>query len=403
MTTARMDADERPRRSLSGADNPLVRAVGGIRASVLAKLLVAFASTVVLLVLLGVVSLGVIRDSNDRVKALGDLQERTAAYRQLQTDAKALQTLLKLRAGTIPDGTHNLTFPEFANPQARLVLDRLLVSFVAGEIGATDISRLGFTPPADEQPALTQIEEGYAKLLEVVTTMATIDEVGLNPAGAEELRTNEAAPLAKDTRSLIDQVLASVKAKTGTQILDNQGSFTFSQVLLVSVAVASVALALLLGYILSWSIVGPIRRMERRLAGIATGDFSGHVDVRNRDELGSLASDLNRMNDELGRLYKELESASQHKSEFLANMSHELRTPLNAIIGFSQVLQQQMYGELNDRQAGYVEDVLSSGQHLLNLINDILDLSKVEAGRMELQRTTFDLPAMLEKIGRAHV
>jgi signal transduction histidine kinase len=77
-------------------------------------------------------------------------------------------------------------------------------------------------------------------------------------------------------------------------------------------------------------------------------------------------------------------------------MSHELRTPLNAIIGFSQVLKQQMYGPLNERQAEYVDDVLSSGQHLLNLINDILDLAKVEAGRMELQPSTFELPELLE-------
>jgi signal transduction histidine kinase len=102
------------------------------------------------------------------------------------------------------------------------------------------------------------------------------------------------------------------------------------------------------------------------------------------------------MNDELGRLYEELEAASRHKSEFLATMSHELRTPLNAIIGFSQVLKQQMYGPLNERQTDYVDDVLSSGQHLLNLINDILDLAKVEAGRMELQPSTFELPELLE-------
>src|SRR4029078_7799800 len=133
-----------------------------------------------------------------------------------------------------------------------------------------------------------------------------------------------------------------------------------------------------------------------RIRSITFVCFSSHVKVSNRDELGSLAANLNRMNDELGRLYEELEAASRHKSEFLAWMSHELRTPLNAIIGFSQVLKQQMYGPLNDRQAEYVDDVLSSGQHLLNLINDILDLAKVEAGRMELQPSTFDLSEVLE-------
>ena len=156
-------------------------------------------------------------------------------------------------------------------------------------------------------------------------------------------------------------------------------------------------LALLLGFVLSWSLIGPIQNIDGRLAAIASGDFSGHVEVENRDELGALAANVNRMNDELRRLYAELEAASRHKSEFLANMSHELRTPLNAIIGFSQVLRDEMVGPVNEKQAEYLDDISSSGNHLLSLINDVLDLSKVEAGQIELEVHPFSLREALER------
>jgi GAF domain-containing protein/two-component sensor histidine kinase len=103
-----------------------------------------------------------------------------------------------------------------------------------------------------------------------------------------------------------------------------------------------------------------------------------------------------RLFQELADKTHQLEIASQHKSEFLANMSHELRTPLNAIIGFSEVLLERMFGELNERQDDYLKDILSSGKHLLSLINDILDLSKVEAGRMELEASDVALPELLD-------
>jgi signal transduction histidine kinase len=93
---------------------------------------------------------------------------------------------------------------------------------------------------------------------------------------------------------------------------------------------------------------------------------------------------------------RQLELANKHKSEFLANMSHELRTPLNAIIGFSEVLSEQMFGEVNEKQLEYLNDIHTSGHHLLSLINDILDLSKIEAGRMELDLAAFNLAMLLD-------
>jgi signal transduction histidine kinase/ActR/RegA family two-component response regulator len=103
-----------------------------------------------------------------------------------------------------------------------------------------------------------------------------------------------------------------------------------------------------------------------------------------------------RLYGELDSQRRELEVAGRHKSEFLASMSHELRTPLNAVIGFSEVLLDRMFGDLNDRQDEYVRDIWSSGRHLLELLNEILDLSKVEAGQMVLEPTSVSIPAALE-------
>jgi signal transduction histidine kinase len=147
----------------------------------------------------------------------------------------------------------------------------------------------------------------------------------------------------------------------------------------------------------------PLLREERIMGALTVwrkeaGNFSPEVVnlLQTFATQSALAIQNARLFREIEDKSRQIEAANRHKSEFLANMSHELRTPLNAIIGFSEVLGERMFGELNEKQAEYTEDILSSGRHLLSLINEILDLSKVEAGRMELELATFDLPLAID-------
>ena len=147
----------------------------------------------------------------------------------------------------------------------------------------------------------------------------------------------------------------------------------------------------------------PLVREEHLIGGLtvirkATGAFAPEVVdlLRTFATQSALAIQNARLFLEVEDKSRQLEVVSQHKSEFLANMSHELRTPLNAVIGFSEVLGERMFGELNDKQAEYVQDINASGTHLLSLINDILDLSKIEAGRMELELADFHMPQAID-------
>jgi len=147
----------------------------------------------------------------------------------------------------------------------------------------------------------------------------------------------------------------------------------------------------------------PLLREDRIIGGLVVnrktpGEFSPEVIelLRTFATQSALAIQNARLFQEIEEKGRQLEVADRHKSEFLASMSHELRTPLNAVIGFSEVLLERMFGEINDKQDEYLQDILSSGRHLLSLINDILDLAKIEAGRMDLEVADFHLPQAID-------
>ena len=181
----------------------------------------------------------------------------------------------------------------------------------------------------------------------------------------------------------------------------------------------AIVLALVLGFIAAAWITRPVVELTRAAGRIAQGDFVTPVVVRERfaaKEMRELAHTFNQMARQLSGAYltledkvsqrtSELQSANQElaranklKSEFLANVSHELRTPLSAIIGFSQILLDGIDGPVNEEQLQDITQVNKSGQSLLSLINQILDLSKIEAGKMELSLERVELPMLISAV-----
>ena len=177
----------------------------------------------------------------------------------------------------------------------------------------------------------------------------------------------------------------------------------------VLLLIVGIGLSVLASLVLTHRMVTPIRTLQEGAARIGSGDLGHRIEVRTGDELETLGEEFNQMTarlqesyanledrvekrtHELAEALEQLEIASKHKSEFLANMSHELRTPLNAILGYTELILDNIYGDVPDKIKEVLERLEKNGRLLLGLINDVLDLSKIEAGQLNLSLNDYSM------------
>jgi signal transduction histidine kinase len=347
------------------------------RLSLQTKLLMAFLAIEVLLVSVGVIGLISLREADQRTNQVVALQHKIEAYRQVQQD-----TLRQLYGVSTALASPNETTLAGALRQINQFgydLDR--VSFVA----------------KDEVALLDNVRKEYARFIAVVSRIVDLIRNG-QAAEAKQIELVELGPLAGKLERLTNQLVNRAEADMVAGVDVSRETYAKSRILVAAVALASFFLTLVLGHAISRSVINPVRIIHNGLNRIASGDFTRRIEVQNRDELGELAAHINSTCDELQQLYESLEEASRHKSQFLANMSHELRTPLNAILGFSELLLDGIYGDPPDKMRSAIARIQRNGRHLLGLINDVLDLSKIEAGQLRLSLADYSVEDLVSGV-----
>ena len=353
----------------------LPKRVARIRASIHTKLLVAFLSIVVLVVVLGAVGVGALQRADERAAELVGLEHRIAAYRQLQ---------------------HNTTGQLYATVSAFLAADERALDVALRRLQrfAYDFDRAEFVA-RDDAELLRGIQADYSELIRTGARVIELVRAGRLDE-ARKLHHEQSVSLANRLERHAYGLVLKAEADMVERAELSSEAYRISQIAVIVASLGTIFLALVLGYSISMSLIRPVRGIRARLRSIAQGDFQERLEVPNRDELGDLAENVNRMSHELDRLYGELEKANRHKSAFLANMSHELRTPMNAIIGFNRLVMRRCKDILPEKHYENLGKIAVSANHLLVLINTILDLSKIEAGRMEVRASEFELAPLLE-------
>src|SRR5260370_3549628 len=357
--------------------NALVGLVARVPARVQTKLLAAFLAIAMLLIIVGTVGLQVLREVNERTEELIKLQHKIEAYRQVQ---------------------HDTTSQLYGVSSALISADNRTLDSTLRQLNqfGYDVDRLEFVAK-DEVELLDQFRRDYNRSLDVVAHVVELIQGG-RTTEAREIHLQQATPLADELERLTNRLVNKAEADMVAGIDASAQAYATSQSIVIAFALGSIALALALGYAISWSLIGPGKEIEARMNQVAAGEFTQRVHVANRDELGALAANVNRMCEDLQRLYQQLELVSKHKSQFLANMSHELRTPLNAILGYAELMADGAYGEPSEKMLSVLKRLESNGKHLLGLINDVLDLSKIEAGQLVLELSDYSIQDIAQTV-----
>jgi len=371
-----------------------VRWVGGIRASVHTKLVVGFLVITLLFIAMAVVSLNMLVNTTRQSQLLDEAHERVSWSEQIQ---------------------HALARQMHFTALALLSQDEVAISKILRENNRFNsmLAKLQAAATAEQQGLIEQIRSSQDDAMSTVADMANAIRDG--KLGAYT------GPLLTRMERLDDEITARVgrleeaEQSRMVRLRDSVNASNRRSLILTTIfAISAVALAVLCGFVISWSFLLPVREAQRFLGQVAAGNFGLDITVPNRDEFGALADSLNHMSqelhrfdeekrraaEELERLNEQLAQASRLKSQFLANMSHELRTPLNAIIGVTEMLQEDAHDLKREDEIEPLDRVLRAAKHLLALINDILDLSKIEAGKMDIHLESFAIAPLIDEVAQ---
>ena len=305
---------------------------------------------------------------------------------------------------------------------SQVVKDQLGEKYEVDKVAATESLSHSLAPVLDLYD--------YKQVERIITSSLTYENIAyisvFNKGGmlvvsaAEQNVPPEDLDVKKYEMTSNDKVIGSIEIGFSREYINEQIQTT-TLALISGLAGFLILVGLALFAFINRSVINPLGAFTKTVREMDSENLSLRVNIHSEDELGMLAGSFNRMAENLEKSHRALRKAhdeleqkveertkelaetneqlvevSNHKSQFLANMSHELRTPLNAIIGFSQILQDDDYSNLEESERGYAKDIYESGTHLLNLINDILDLAKVESGKMELELEPVKIKHVLE-------